>query len=420
MPGDQEQPDAGAPPPPKENSDALDAGPSLPGGTPETVPETPQSKIVDLVVQKSGIENMDPNRRWELIRLISTENINDPNAKPEENPRILKVLNDQLTDWGYRVTDIDRSTLALETTADKAAAETNELLRKANMPTEKYTSNVGVYGFETAINGNSMSYKKTVLDKIIDFFENVLRNMTDDGGSFFEALYKAPMRKKATMEEVAKNVQELGLDQYFTPVTVDGRVTEIKEDIKDVKKGAFLDDILRQRKTNPHLQKIDQREAIKVATQMVEHLHASSGRGIGELLANDVIIKINEEGEIIGTRLALPDSKYSAEVPSEKQQAMDLLDFCFSLGSAGMQEGGSKSPEKGKDIAKHYIQTVIQTYTNKIVKDHLKIFIKEGKPHFNIQAATRLGFDRVPNKVQAFEDIRAITKEILEAGIHWF
>lgn len=418
MPGDQEQPDAGALPPHEKTSDVLDAG--LPGGTPETVTETPQSKIVDLVVEKAGIKNLDTNRRWELIRLLSTENLNDPNAKPQENPRILGIVNDQLKDWGYQVTNIDRSTLVLENQAEKAAAETNELLRKANMPTEKYNSNVGIYGFETAINGNSMSYKKNTLDKIIDFFENVLRNMTDNGGSFFEALYKAPMRKKATMEEVAKNVQDLGLEQYFTPITANGSVTEIQENITDVKKGAFLDDILRQRKTNPHLQKIDQREAIRVATQMVEHVHAGSGRGIGELLANDVIIKINEEGEIIGTRLALPDSKYGEEVPTEKQQAMDLLDFCFSLGSAGLQEGGPTSPEKGKEVARLYIQTVIQTYSNKAVKDHVKILINEGKPHYNIQSATRLGFDRVPNKTQAFEDIRALTKEILDTGTHWF
>jgi len=371
MPDNNEQLDAGAPPH-DAGTESLDA--SLPGGVSESpeAAETAQSKVVDLVIKKAGIEDLDANRRLALIRLISTEDLNDTNAKPEENPQILKVLNEQLTDWGYKVVDIDRDSLVLENNADKAAAKANELLRNNKMPTELYESNVGIYGFEAKASGDLLTYIKSALNKITDIVENIMRNMGDNGGSFFEALYKEPMRKKADMEEVAQNIQDLGLDQHFTAVSEDGKVVKIEEKLEDIRKGAFLDDILRQRKTNPHLQNFDQRESIELATKMVENVHINSGRGIGELLANDVIIKINADGEIIDTRLTLPDSKYGDEIPTERQQAMDLLDFCCSLGSAGLQEGGPTSPEKGKEVARLYIQTVIQSYSNKAVKDQIK------------------------------------------------
>lgn len=370
----------------------------------ETVSLAPQQRAVDQIIQKIGAPNVDPKHRAELARLLSTVDLKNPDAKPEENPRALGIASEQLKKWGYKVNDIDRGSLALENDADKKAADVHELVRKGALPTLAYKSNVGIYGFESRVVGDRMEYKKSAMDKIIDLFENLLRTADDTGGNIFAALFKKGMRKKADENGIEKNIRELGLSSHFDLVRAGGAVT-VREKTEDYKKGALLDDLLRKGASDSYLKNFDGVAAIKAATQMVADVHAKSNRGIGELLGNDIVLQV-KDGQIKGARLTLPDMDYESHVAVDEQKAMDLLDFCFSVGSAGMQRGGE--PE-----AKKFIEAVLKTYPHANVKAVMKKLLADGKPHATMHNKTRLGFDRVQKKDDAFKKVKVVVEQLL-------
>ena len=360
---------------------------------------TPEGKAVDAILQKVGAPEVDRQKKKELIRLLST--VDMKNGHPEQNPRIVSLVSDQLKDWGFTVTDIDRGSLSLENENDKAVAKVNERLRKANMPTQKYKSNVGIYGFEVSGGQGWMEYKKSAIHEVVDMFENLFRTAGDEGGNIFSALFKKGMRKKSGMDDIAKNVKELGLENDFSVVKQGEKVVGVRENVKDLKEGVFLDDLLRKGGTDGYLKNFDSVAAIQSAVGMVADVHKRSNRGIGELLGNDVVVKVND-GKIVGSRLTLPDVAYESHVVVEEQQAMDLLDFCFSVGSAGMQRGGEAQ-------AKEYIEAAMNAYPHANVKAAMKKMVSAGKPHATVFNKTRLGFDRVQKKDNAWAKVRDLT-----------
>ena len=201
--------------------------------------------------------------------------------------------------------------------------------------------------------------------------------------------------------------KELGLEQYFS-INDQGKLVEQNEDIRQ---GIMLDDLLRfhQREEDEYqfLKGFEAQisHALALTAEAVHAIHQQSGSGIGEVLANDIVLKV-EEGQIVGARITLPDVAYRNEVEPLEQQATDLADLCFSLGSAGFQVGG-------EELARAHIQTVLENYDNDFVKTALKALV-ETRPHYGfITNRPRLGFDRVKNPKQTFEQVRAIVLETL-------
>ena len=363
---------------------------------------TPEGKAVDAILQKVGAPKVDPSRKKELIRLLSTVDMKD--GHPEENPRVLNLVSDQLKDWGLTVVDVERSSLAIENDHDEAVAKVNERLRSANMPTQKYKSNVGIYGFEMSGGQGWMEYRKNALQGVIDMFENFMRTAGDEGGNIFSALFYLLMRKKSAMNEVAKNVKELGLEDSFSIVRENNSIVGVRENITDFKDGIFLDDLLRKGGTDSYLKNFDSVGAIQSAVNMVADVHQKSNRGIAELLGNDVMLKV-KDGKIDGSRLTLPDMAYESHVAVEEQQAMDLLDFSFSVGSAGMQKGGEAE-------AKKYIEDALSAYPHANVKAAMKKMVSDGKPHPTVYNKARLGFDRVQKKDDAWKMIKSLVQSV--------
>ncbi len=371
---------------------------------------TSEERAMTAILDRFGV-NTGPNKVTEahkksLVRLLSTMDLTNPNEKPEENVRVLRIVEEELKRKGYTMTPIDYQSLQNETAAEEKAARVNSLARKENMPTKKYRSNVGIYGFSTVIAGSRMSYFKTAMDKIMDKISDLLTTAGDSGGNIFEALFKKPIRKKADEQALARNVRDFGLDKHFT-VTPGGRV---HEDIEDVKKGAFLDDVLRLRKRHPHLQKMDPDKALAIATKMVAEAHRKGNRGIGELLATDIVLQVDENGQVKGSRLALPDMVYSDDISVLEQKATDLSDFLYSVGSAGFQLGSARQAEKN-------IRTVIQNYPNDTVRKKVVALIDQGRPHPTMHNKIRLGFDRVRNKNAAFRQVGAIIKKVVKEEV---
>jgi len=372
-----------------------------PKQTPTLTP-SPQEKAVDAVLNKLGAPDIDPQKKQELIRALSTVDLQKDH--PEKNERILTIASDQLKAWGFKVNDIDRGTLKLETPVDKKAAEINELARQGAMPTEKYKSNVGIYGFETTKKGDMLEYKKTPLQNLIDKFANLLLIAGDSGGNIFTALFKKGIRRKQDMNGIADNINELGLSSDFEVDKQGNGVSAIREKTDDLKQGAFLDDLLRKG-GDDYLKQFDGVSAIKAATKMVADVHKKSNRGIGELLGNDIVLKV-KDGKIEGARLTLPDAAYEKTVPVDEQKAMDLIDLCYSVGSAGMQRGGDAE-------AKKFIEAVIHTYPNANVKTAMKKLTAASKPYSTLYNMTRYGFDRVKNKDDAFKKVAKMVKGAL-------
>jgi len=157
------------------------------------------------------------------------------------------------------------------------------------------------------------------------------------------------------------------------------------------------------------LQGLDPNEAMRATATMLQDIHTTSGRGVGEMLANDVVLQI-EDGKIKGARLALPDLKFEEGVEAVEQKAYDVLDLCFSVGSAGLQTGGA---ENGEAKAKNNISTVLGNYNDAEVKAKALELASAGIPQCTMHNKVRFGFDRVENKEEAFEKVRAIAVDVL-------
>lgn len=372
----------------------------------------PEAAVFDKIMQKTGIDpnQIKPEHRAEFMRILAGVDFAHP-EKLDEDPRIYDLAARQLEAWGYKKTDIHRKDLVLDTEQDKEAARLMELLRRGNMPTEKYSSNVGIHQFTTEMRDGKLVYTKSRTDTVVSQIENFLRIVGDTPATsvtevgMLRALYHDYVRRKVDMDKVAQNVNELGLTEFFQPQMEGGKVVTITEKIDDVRSGAMLSDLLRLQAESPFLQGLDIGEALAMATQMIEYVHQNSNRGIGELLGEDIVIQV-KDGKIVGARLALPDMKYEDGVEEVTQKAYDLLDFCFSVGTAGMQKGGQIQAEFN-------IRTVLSNYKDPIVKAKVKELAHQALPERSMHNNARLGFDRVENKEKAYGIIGQLVLQYL-------
>ena len=382
-----------------------------PGTGPESKEVNPVSKdVVDRILLEIGANDIPDGRKDQLARVLSGIDLADNKIQIEKNTLVLAIATEQLRNWGFTVLKpISRETLKIENDTDEQVARINELVTTKKMPTINYVSNVGIYNMDVSLTPEGrVKYEKSAISSLMDRIENLLRVSGDEGGNILTALFRTPKRRKASMNEIAKNVQELGLEGYFTVERQGNEVSSVSEDINDLKRGAFLDDLLRMQSGNTFLARLDPQEALKMTAQMIDGIHRKSGRGIGEVLANDIVLQV-VDGKVVGVRLALPDVKYDNEVPNIEQKAYDILDLCFSVGSSGLQAGGITQ-------ANTNMKTILDNYPDAAVKAKMVELMAKGIPQNTVHNIPRLGFDRVQNKDVEFENIRKLCQNLLGVG----
>ena len=248
--------------------------------------------------------------------------------KLENDPQVLGLIAEKLKNLGFEVADINRETLVVESQVDLALADINELITSGKEVTTSYPSNVGIYHWKVEADSGERVYKRTSVGSFTAGVESLLMKYDDLGGSAIGTLFSKPIRVKANEEQVRLNVRRLGINEF--------NIEEgIKEDVSDIQSGFMLDDLLRLRDKHPFLQKFDRLEAISAAAKTINDVYSGHEGGVGELLANDFVMKV-KDGKIIGCRLTIPDSVYHVDVPDLTQKAYDLADFCFSVASAGL------------------------------------------------------------------------------------
>lgn len=355
----------------------------------------PTKTLAASLLEKFAVEKISPKQVIELEGFIGSLSLKD---NPENNPEVLRAVAVKLEEMGCRRQEIHEKSLVLASDADKAAADINRLVTSAKEPTENYRSNVGIYHFTVGEVGGKRVFLRSGLNAITAWGETIVRKSGDLGGNVFTKLFSTPLRHKANISEIQAKVVKLGLQKHFKNDN-----ESILEEIGDVRSGAILDDLLRLRSEHPFLQKLDPQEGLAAAAKMVAEVHASSGVGIGEILANDIVLQVNE-GRITGARLALPDMAYSEDVSALEQQATDLLDLCFSSGIAGIQTASEEQ-------ARQNMRTVIHNYSGKEVKEKAAMLLKEGRPHYTSHNWARLGYDRIQEPEKAHNRLREILRE---------
>lgn len=350
-----------------------------------------------------GVE-IKPEHKAKLLSLIQTQFKN--NTLIELNPETYSFIREFLYSMGYTgFSDINEKSLVIENKADENMADLNKLVTRSKMSLAEnanrdYKSNVGVYGFSANVEGNQVRYTRSLIDKLVMAAETFIRKQGDLGGNLLASVLKKPIRRKASTKEIASNIERLGLSKFFE---VSGEV--IAENLEDFKEGVFLDDILRLNKESNFLKSLDPIAAIQAAGKIIKEIHENSGGGIGEVLANDILLRV-KDGKIEGGRISMPDVSYDNEVGKVKQKATDMLDLCFSLGSAGFQNGDVQAAQK-------YIEAALIDYRDPDVWEEMEKLCATGAPFATPHNFVRLGFDRVKRKAEAFEGVRKIILAVL-------
>ncbi len=353
------------------------------------------SAILDQEIMKRfGLppEKVDPKAKEKFSIYLKKLKI-DGHIEPEKDPEALDAAIKQLDLLGLKTkTDIHRESLVIENEADKKTAEIHERVRRGKLPTLAYETNTGIYGFAAEVLGNLslLVYSKDLKAKVLDAIEN---------------LFFRKVNKKGTMEQVARNINELGLRKFFDfEVGPNGKVPQVREKTEDYQEGFILDDLLRLRDTKgrEYLKKFDPRSAIAETVKMVDQVHQKAGRGIGELGAQDVVMQV-KNGVLVGSRLTIPDTVYHPSMEVLEQKSWDIVDLLFSVGTAGFQHGGAAEAQSN-------IQLVMANYSDKTVLAKVKALVGNGEPKLNMWSRAKFGFDRVKDKALAEKTVReAIT-----------
>lgn len=332
----------------------------------------------------------------------------DRGIEPDKSPEALAEAAKVLIDLGAKKVSVGEQTLVFENEIDRRNAVLNGLSRSAVMPTLNYQSNVGTYGVEMRIDETNpekpeLVYHRGVLSKVQCWAENLIRKANDSNGGILANLFRKGKRSKIELEQSMEHVKELGLGGFRMENGL------LMEEAADLRQGVMLDDLIRYQsgldgQQNKFLDSLNKIEAIRSAGATLADIHQRSKVGIGEVLANDLVIKV-EDGKISGSRLTLPDTAYAPEVDELEQKATDMLDFCFSLASAGLQTGGLEK-------AKEYMEAGLADYNLDMVKLAMKSLLKD-RPAATGHNMVRLGFDRVKEKAAQFEEIRKVLAVLL-------
>ncbi|MFH1192554.1 MAG: hypothetical protein V1655_03710 [bacterium] len=268
------------------------------------------------------------------------------------------------------------------------------IVNECNLPTEEklgYESTVGVYGGKLKINENGrMVYDNTGFTSKVDRFgdavlrtydEHLMKNPVEvlkkHPKWFFRFLHPGTKRYRGNTEEIAQNAKELGLGDLYD-VSPDGDGVEIKNH-KVFQEGRALQDIYRADLIGSEdLEEIDRFEALGRAAEYVGKVHQESDRGIGELLASDIIFRKKENGEISDPVLNLPDIVWNKEknISSVEQKATDMLDFMLSVGIEELRHS------QNWDEVEKALKIIKENYTDKKVIAITGSLVKRGRITF--------------------------------------
>ncbi|PIV90608.1 hypothetical protein COW46_02185 [Candidatus Gracilibacteria bacterium CG17_big_fil_post_rev_8_21_14_2_50_48_13] len=298
----------------------------------------------------------------------------------------------------------------MENQEDEEGKVLNSVLTKDTLPTGKYESDVGIYEWSAGIQGNSIIFQLSLLDRIVGAVARHVYRVDDNS---FKSL-----RHKASEAEVYDNVIAMQLGSHFGYTPRIPRLMElyggyesvpyITELLDDYKDGVLLDDLLRKTDRR-YLGNFSAEEGIRMAGALVKEIHRCTGRGIGELLTNDILLRVDvqEDGTcaLKDARLTLPDSIYEEHVPTITQKSMDIVEFCFSLCSAALLK--NLDPQT-------FLQVFFDSYCiNDELRSGVLQQLERGFPRQTFHNLIKLGFDRLQEKKKRFEDARiAIVRQV--------
>ncbi|MDP4009740.1 MAG: hypothetical protein Q8P53_02015 [Candidatus Shapirobacteria bacterium] len=196
----------------------------------------------------------------------------------------------------------------------RGISEASNKLMKNSLPSSDYESTVGVYGGKLkTINGELVyDMHSSFIDKIDVWGDRILRQWDDHYVQDFISMAKnhfgkllgfvfhaEPMRRRGTPEEIAVNVERLGLSEYYGPYK-DGIVIKKPEILT---KGIAIADIFAANKIgSSKLQAIDRFQALAEETKYIDSVHQQFGP-IGDIVG-DVMF---QNAETIKTT---PDSEH--------------------------------------------------------------------------------------------------------------
>jgi hypothetical protein len=283
-------------------------------------------------------------------------------------------------------------------------------LLKNKFPSELYKSNVGVYGGEiiNASDGKMIYKTGKFLDQVDVKGDSVLRIFDDHvikeplklllrhPKIFFNFAFNSePMRRRGSPAEIAKNIERLGLAEFYGPHP---QGIEIKKP-EVFTKGIVLADIYEVDKIQaPILKDINRFQALSEATKYISNIHHEFGP-IGDIVG-DIIFQQKDGSKVINPVLNIPDiiltpskrrinslkefykkEKFSSQeinqkiekIISKEQKAVDVSELMIS--SAFGEFKFSNDPK----LVEKTIQIIAENYEDKDILRLVKSFIKRGR-----------------------------------------
>lgn len=234
-----------------------------------------------------------------------------------------------------------------------------KIVGESRMPTEGFESTMVIFGgkLTTDPQGRMVLDRRGPVSRVDiagDYFlrtydEHVLGNplkLLDKfhhhwhPGWFWQLLITGPKRHRGTTEEVAGNIQRLGLANFYGPHPwgIEVKKPEV------FTKGIPFQDALRVDLINSdRLKGIDRFQALAEVAKYMRTIHDRFG-GIGEGVPYRFIFQKQEQGRVLDPVLFIPDIVYSPSkydpkrfkpgslAPALYQKATDYLEFLMSLG----------------------------------------------------------------------------------------
>lgn len=264
-------------------------------------------------------------------------------------------------------------------------------LGEARMPTEGYESAMVIYGGKLVKDPQGRMVfdtrgLKSQVDKRGDEFlrtydEHTVKDpsklLRRHPGWFFKFIMPGAKRYRGSNQEIAGNIQRLGLEDYYGshPWGIEIKKPEV------FTKGIPFQDIYRADLIKAEkLNNIDRFQALAEAAKYMRHIHGQYG-AIGEGVPYRFIFQTQQGNVVKDPVLFIPDivynpKKYTPEHPGETdQKATDLLEF---LTSTAIEE--LRRSAQDLNLVKQALDVAIQNYGDQRIISVASSFAKRGRP----------------------------------------
>ncbi|HCC60289.1 MAG: hypothetical protein A2402_03485 [Candidatus Staskawiczbacteria bacterium RIFOXYC1_FULL_37_43] len=260
------------------------------------------------------------------------------------------------------------------------------VMNESRLPNEEYESTVGVYGGKMNFDqeGRMVWDRRGIISKVDKAGDAILRtydeHLVKEPGKLLRKHPRIAAKKffapgtkryRGSNEEVAENIERLGLSEYYGPHE---NGIEIKKP-EVYKQGLALQDIYRSDLIeSDKLKETDRFQALVEASKYIRGVHDEHG-GIGEILVSDIIFQEDKDGKLEKPVLNLPDIVFNKEkITSEKdKKTTDILDF---LSSVLVEE--YRRSQKLEDVDRA-LDTVVENYGDKDIISLVESFVKRGR-----------------------------------------